>query len=66
VAAADVKLFNIMVRIVGETSRHAGHAGILRGQLDGRVGDSEQGSAAFREYDAGYRAGKQAKIDGPR
>jgi Protein of unknown function (DUF664) len=52
VAAANVKLFNIMVQIVGETDRHARHADILREQLDGRVGESEQGSAAFQEYDA--------------
>ena len=37
----NVKLFNIMVQIVGETNRHAGHADILREQLDGRVGESE-------------------------
>jgi len=59
----DVKLFNIMVQIVGETNRHAGHADILREQLDGRVGESEQGSAAFQEYDADYWASKQAKIE---
>jgi hypothetical protein len=60
---SNVKLSNIMVQIVGETSRHAGHADILREQLDGRVGESEQGSAAFRECDADYRASKQAKIE---
>lgn len=59
----NVKQSNIMVQIVGETSRHAGHADILREQLDGRVGESEQGSPAFQEYDADYRASKQAKIE---
>ena len=59
----NVKLFNMMVQIVGETSRHAGHADIPREQLDGRVGESEQGSAALQEYDADYRASKQAKIE---
>jgi hypothetical protein len=49
-----VKLFNIMVQIVGETNRPARHADILREQLDGRVAESEQGSAAFQEYDADY------------
>ncbi|BCJ69549.1 DinB family protein [Polymorphospora rubra] len=34
----DVKLFNIMVHVLLETSRHAGHADILREQLDGRTG----------------------------
>ncbi|MET8689225.1 DinB family protein [Streptomyces sp. NPDC004732] len=31
----DVKLFNILVHLLTETSRHAGHADILREQLGG-------------------------------
>jgi hypothetical protein len=34
----DVKLFNVMIHILNETNRHAGHADILREQLDGRTG----------------------------
>src|SRR5580704_14723644 len=34
----DVKLFNILVHVLTETNRHAGHADILREQLDGAVG----------------------------
>ena len=34
----NVKLFNILVGVVSETCRHAGHADILREQLDGAVG----------------------------
>ena len=34
----DVKLFNVMVHVLTETNRHAGHADILREQLDGGVG----------------------------
>jgi len=34
----DVRLFNLMVHVLAETNRHAGHADILREQLDGRVG----------------------------
>ena len=34
----DVKLFNVMVHMLNETNRHAGHADILREQLDGRTG----------------------------
>jgi hypothetical protein len=34
----DVKLFNVMVHILNETNRHAGHADILREQLDGATG----------------------------
>ena len=35
----DVKLFNVMVHVLTETNRHAGHADILREQLDGHVVD---------------------------
>jgi hypothetical protein len=35
----DVKLFTILVHMLTETSRHAGHADILREQLDGVDGD---------------------------
>jgi hypothetical protein len=52
-----VKLFNVMVHILTETSRHAGHADILREQLDGRTGvaaeyeDPQEPDAALRaEY----------------
>jgi hypothetical protein len=34
----EVKLFNIMVHILSDTTRHAGHADILREQLDGAIG----------------------------
>ncbi|MFD0416653.1 DinB family protein [Streptomyces sp. NPDC127108] len=34
----NVKLFNILVHMLTETSRHAGHADILREQLDGSTG----------------------------
>jgi hypothetical protein len=34
----DVKLFNIMIHVLNESNRHAGHADILREQLDGRTG----------------------------
>lgn len=34
----DVMLFNILVHVLTETTRHAGHADILREQLDGAVG----------------------------
>jgi Protein of unknown function (DUF664) len=43
----DVKLFNILVHILTETSRHAGHADILREQLDGSTGNPKHRDAAF-------------------
>ncbi|MET9225968.1 DinB family protein [Lentzea sp. NPDC003310] len=35
----DVLLFNVLVHVVTETARHAGHADILREQLDGVTGE---------------------------
>lgn len=35
---ADTNLFAVMVHVLGESSRHAGHADILREGLDGRTG----------------------------
>jgi hypothetical protein len=37
-ASADVVLFNVLVHVVVETSRHAGHADIVREQIDGAAG----------------------------
>ena len=34
----EVLLFNVLVHMLAETSRHAGHADILREQLDGATG----------------------------
>src|SRR5215470_4216048 len=41
-----VKLFNILVHILSETHRHAGHADILREQLDGTIGDGPESTAS--------------------
>jgi hypothetical protein len=58
----DVKLFNILVHILSETHRHAGHADILREQLDGAVGASPQ-YASLPEYDAAGWENHRAKIE---
>ena len=42
---AEVPLFNILVHLLAETSRHAGHADILREALDGAVGTDAEGMA---------------------
>jgi hypothetical protein len=42
---AEVPLFNILVHVLAETSRHAGHADILREQLDGTVGTDAESMA---------------------
>ena len=58
----SVKLFNILVHILTETNRHAGHADILREQLDGAVGTDPQ-STAVAEYDAAHWQNRCAKIE---
>jgi hypothetical protein len=58
----DVKLFNIMVHVLTETSRHAGHADILREQLDGTVGMGGQGAPSHGR-DAAYWESHRAKIE---
>ena len=58
----DVKLFNILVHVLTETNRHAGHADILREQLDGAVG-TEAGSAALHGRDANFWENHRAKIE---
>jgi hypothetical protein len=58
----NVKLFNILVHILTETNRHAGHADILREQLDGTVGTDPE-SAASQEDDAAHRQNRYSKIE---
>jgi len=58
----DVKLFNILVHLLTETSRHAGHADILREQLDGTTGTAA-GYSNPQEHDTAYREEKRAKIE---
>jgi hypothetical protein len=58
----DVKLFNIIVHRLTETSRHAGHADILREQLDGRVG-LDEASSAQQEKEAAFWESHRANIE---
>jgi uncharacterized protein DUF664 len=41
----DVLLFNVLVHVLTETNRHAGHADILREQLDGQTSSPARDSA---------------------
>jgi hypothetical protein len=58
----NVMLFNILVHVVTETNRHAGHADILREELDGAVGTVE-GSAPLHGRDAAFWASQRAKLE---
>lgn len=54
----DVKLINVIAHVLAETNQHAGHADILREQLDGATGfDSEHaGSSPDAAWWRGYVA----------
>ncbi|GIG35000.1 DinB family protein [Cellulomonas pakistanensis] len=64
---ADVTLHRILVHMIAETGRHAGHADILREQLDGAVGDGPSdpnipfdGADAWAAYRARVEAAARA------
>ena len=58
----DVQLFNILVHVLTETNRHAGHADILREQLDGAVGTDAE-STALHGRDATFWENHRAKVE---
>ncbi|MHC5904089.1 DinB family protein [Streptomyces sp. S6] len=54
---SSTNLFAVLVHVLGETNRHAGHADILREGLDGRTGmRTEHAGAVDEEARAGYWA----------
>ncbi|MEU4932237.1 DinB family protein [Streptomyces yokosukanensis] len=57
----NVRLFNILVHMLTETSRHAGHADILREQLDESTGTTAQ--YATPQRDAAFWATQRATIE---
>ncbi len=70
-SSSDVKLFNIMIHVFQETTRHAGHADILREQIDGRTGlraeyEEQIDTAAREAYRAKIERAAQAAADGSR
>lgn len=58
----DVKLFNILVHLLNDTQRHAGHADILREQLDGTVG-TDANYPSSPECDAVFWENRRARIE---
>ena len=59
---AEVPLFNILVHLLAETSRHAGHADILREGLDGAVGTDAE-SMAMKVHDPAFWKERRAEIE---
>ncbi|MBB1157015.1 MULTISPECIES: DinB family protein [Amycolatopsis] len=58
----DVLLFNVLVHLLTETSRHAGHADILREQLDGTV-EMDADAMAKIGRDAAFWQARRAEIE---
>ncbi|MGZ9928355.1 DinB family protein [Streptomyces sp. NC-S4] len=57
---SNTNLFAIMIHVLGETNRHAGHADILREGLDGRTGMRPEHE---QQTDGEARAAHYAKIE---
>lgn len=58
----EVKLYVILVHVLTETSRHAGHADILREQVDGSIG-GDAGETDSQRDDAAFWADRCAQIE---
>jgi hypothetical protein len=59
---AEVPLFNVLVHLLAETSRHAGHADILREELDGAVG-TDAASMAVQRHDPAFWTKRREEIE---
>ena len=59
---AEVPLFNILVHLLAETSRHAGHADILREELDGAVGTDAEDMAVM-QHDPAFWTQRREEIE---
>ena len=59
---AEVPLFNILVHLLAETSRHAGHADILREELDVAVGTDAE-DMAVKSHDADFWLEQREEIE---
>lgn len=58
----NVKLFNVIVHVLNETNRHAGHADVLRERIDGTVGTNPDTAARYNQGTA-FWAAHRAKIE---
>jgi hypothetical protein len=59
----NVKLFNVIIHVLTETNRHAGHADILREQIDRAVGDSDTIALGRFNQGTAFWAAHRAKIE---
>ena len=58
----DVTLHDVLVHVLAEAARHAGHADILREQLDGRTG-MRDGHTNQEPHDAQWWAAHRARVE---
>jgi Protein of unknown function (DUF664) len=58
----DVMLFSVLVHVLTETNRHAGHADILREQLDGAHGTTAE-RAASSTRDSAFWTAQRSRIE---
>ncbi|MFD4027287.1 DinB family protein [Streptomyces sp. NPDC058576] len=58
----DVTLHHAVVRVIGDTHRHAGHADILRELIDGAVG-MNLGNTSMPPGDAAYWEGHRERLE---
>jgi hypothetical protein len=58
----EVSLFTVMVHVLSDITRHAGHADILRETLDGSVGVNAE-SPPLHGFDAAYWESRRAEIE---
>ncbi len=58
----DVRLFNVMVHRLSDATRHAGHADVLREQLDGAVG-VDPSTAPLHGRDRAFWKARCARIE---
>jgi hypothetical protein len=59
---ADVTLFHILVHLLSDNTRHAGHADILREQLDGAIGMNARMPLRVDD-DSGFWAARRTAIE---
>jgi hypothetical protein len=60
----EVRLFDVLVHMLAETSRHAGHADIIREEIDGAVGPDAESMARYRKlHDAAFWEERRAEIE---
>jgi hypothetical protein len=59
---AEVPLFNILVHLLAETTRPAGHADILREELEGAVGTDAE-DMAVKWHDSAFWAKRREEIE---